>query len=141
MIRVFQTDLMRYRNEDLFHAPLFEQSVSMRYAESRIAKAVLDNRAEYLGWLTVGDTIEVDFAEAQLTGQIAEFRDFVQSLPNGNSSAYSCWVVDGFFNKTQLRLRPRMLASEGIDTLGRKTGQTFQMVCSRQSIDQDGCRL
>ena len=122
MIRVFQTDLMRYRNEDLFHAPLFEQSVSMRYAESRIAKAVLDNRAEYLGWLTVGDTIEVDFAEAQLTGQIAEFRDFVQSLPNGNSSAYSCWVVDGFFNKTQLRLRPRMLASEGIDTLGRKTG-------------------
>lgn len=122
MIRVFQTDLMRYRNEDLFHAPLFEQSVSMRYAESRIAKAVLDNRAEYLGWLTVGDTIEVDFAEAQLTGQIAEFRDFVQSLPNGNSSVYSCWVVDGFFNKTQLRLRPRMLASEGIDTLGRKTG-------------------
>ena len=51
---------MRYRNEDLFHAPLFEQSVSMRYAEGRTAKAVLDNRAEYLGWLTVGDTIEVD---------------------------------------------------------------------------------
>ena len=121
MIRVFQTDLMRYRNEDLFHAPLLEQSVSMRYAENRTAKAVLEDRAEYVGWLAVGDTIEVDFSEAQLSGQIAEFRDFVRALPHGNSSAYTCWVVDGFFNNTTLRLRPRILSAEGLKKLVEKT--------------------
>lgn len=120
MIRVFQADLVRYRNQDLFSASLAEQSISMRYADQNTAQAVLAGRAEYLGWLCVGDTIVVDFADNKLPGQLSQFCDFVKQISQDNSAAYSCWSVDGFYDANRLRLRPRFLSSEGIDSVANK---------------------
>ncbi|WP_033507715.1 hypothetical protein, partial [Bifidobacterium pullorum] len=60
MIRVFQTDLLKQRHKDLFAAPLSPHSVSMRYANPDVAAAVMEGRAEYMGWVTIGDTIRID---------------------------------------------------------------------------------
>lgn len=122
MVRVFQTDLMRYRNQDLFNVPLPKQSISLRYADNRVVKAISNGCAEYLGWLCVGDTIEVSFTGRELSGHIAGFCDFVRSLAYGNCASYSSWVVDGFYSETRLRLRPRMLSLEGVNSVAEKMG-------------------
>ena len=121
MIRVFQTDLMRYRKQDLFHVPLPEQSVSLRYADAKIAHAVLDGCAEYLGWLCVGDTVEVDFVDTVLKDQIKTFVNFVGPLSHGNTFTYRTWTVEGFYDSSRIRLRPKYLAYEGLDSLKNRT--------------------
>lgn len=112
MIRVFQTDLNRYRGDDLFTAPLPPQSVSMRYGEGRTVQAVQEGNAEYLGWLVVGDEIHVDLSEKVPSGQGGEFANWTKQL--GMSSASETWVLAGFEGPSLLKLRPRMLAAEGM---------------------------
>lgn len=118
MIRVFQVDLLRARtNADLFTYPLPPQSVSMRYAESRVTKAIKDKHAEYLGWLVVGDILHIPLDGTKQTGQIGELLDFVKPRSFGNTAVYETWSLDGFDSATQLRLRPAILAKEGIANL------------------------
>ena len=114
MIRVFQADLKHARREDLFTCPLPPQSVSMRYGDKPVVAAIERGEFEYLGYLTVGDEIVVDFSQAAVSGQISEMITFF----NGEIDT-SCkhWVVDGFFSASRLRLHPRTLAGEGLDKL------------------------
>ncbi|WP_455676899.1 type II CRISPR RNA-guided endonuclease Cas9 [Pseudoscardovia suis] len=120
MIRVFQADLVHARHDDLFTYPLSPQSISMRYAESRTAQAVLDGRAEYLGNLVVGDEIDIPM-NRELKGQIATCVVFFNELP-GNHSLIEKWSVDGFYSDSTLRLRPLYLAGEGLPKLGEVLG-------------------
>lgn len=113
MIRVFQADLLRACKEDLFSVELPPQSVSMRYGELRTVSAVQTGNAEYLGWLCVGDEIRVDAGRLPDSGQIGEFVRWCRSL-DSRDAAVSTWVVDGFFATAKLRLRPRYIASEGL---------------------------
>ncbi|TPF86950.1 restriction endonuclease [Bifidobacterium sp. UTCIF-37] len=119
MIRVFQVDLLRARGADLFSEPLPPQSVSMRWGEPRTVQAVQAGNATYLGWMVVGDELRVEFPrETALNGQIGEFVDWCDGSDSA-STAQCSWVLDGFFSNKQLRLHPRLLASEGLMKLGK----------------------
>ena len=118
MIRVFQADLMRYRHVNLFTCPLPEQSVSMRYGDSKTVQAVNNGTAKYLGSLSVGDILRIDLSAAPVSGQIKEFYQYFaqRDLTQGKLSC-NTWVVDGFFNKSTLRLHPHLLAAEGLNNI------------------------
>lgn len=105
MVRVFDHDLLRYRDRDVFSVALPPQSISMRYAEPAIRKAMSDGTAEYLGWLVEGDELQLD-ASSIKSGQIAEV---MKQYP-----AISAWRLNGFYSASRLRLRPVMIAAEGL---------------------------
>lgn len=108
MVRVFTCDLLRHRKGDLFAAELPPQSISIRSAEPKLRRALTDGAAEYLGWLVIGDELLLDMTEfAKGTTAVA---NFLVHYP-----FTSRWVLDGFNTESQLRLRPRYLASEGLE--------------------------
>ncbi len=107
MVRVFTTDLIRHKSKDLFTVPLAESSISLRSADPKIRKALQEGTAEYLGRLLVGDEICLDRSKlAELSGQIATLQEAYPGTVR--------FKVDGFYNNVQLRVRPLMLASEGL---------------------------
>lgn len=116
MIRVFQTDLLRARHEDLFAYPLSPQTVSMRYADPKVAEAVQNGHAEYKGYLVVGDEIEVKFGEA-MSDKIGAFVDFFSEQMGVQDEIVQRWVVSGFESSRLMKLRPAMLAEEGLDRI------------------------
>ncbi len=124
MVRVFQTDLLHARNEDLFTYPLPPQSVSMRYANTKVVQAVQSGRAEYLGRLVVGDEIDVPVSENP-TGHYGEFVRFFQEAAAVNPSVVRKWVVKGFPDADTLKLRPAMLDAEGLQKLQERTGENI----------------
>lgn len=108
MVRVFATDLARHRGDDLFTVNLPLQSISMRTAEPKIRKALADGTAEYLGWLVVGDELKLDMSQ-MTKGDIGEL---LNALPE-----ISRWTLTGFYSESKLRLRPRLVAAEGLANL------------------------
>jgi CRISPR-associated endonuclease Csn1 len=105
MVRVFAHDLLKHAHEDLFNAPLKPQSVSMRDAEPKLRTAIRKGEAEYLGWIVVGDELEIDPARFR-KGAIAEFNRY---FPNIKS-----WYIVGFDDNRRVKLRPSLIASEGL---------------------------
>lgn len=117
MVRVFQVDLARYRHADLFTAPLPEHSVSMRYAEPKVAQAVLAGEAEYLGHLITGDEILLQSKKMPSKGAIGVFRSFMEEELEELGyidGAVSRWRVASFEDPSKLGLRPLYLAEEGV---------------------------
>lgn len=104
MVRVFTTDLLPHRHDDLFTAPLPPQSISLRTAVPAVRQAVVDGTAEYLGWLVVGDELLLDVSTQD--GQVAAF---LEEYPQQTR-----WRLSGFMSPKQLRLRPLMMAAEGL---------------------------
>lgn len=105
MLRVFAVDLLRHRHEDLFSAPLSQGSISMRSAEPKLREALNADTATPLGWLVLGDELLLDMA-AFSSGQVG---DFLSEYPGTNR-----WKVEGFYSNARLRLRPVMVAAEGL---------------------------
>ena len=105
MLRVFTHDLLSQRHGDLFSAVIPPQSISMRCAEPKLRKAITTGNATYLGWVVVGDELEIN-VDSFTSGQIASF---LEEYPRTTR-----WRIRGFFNETQIRLRPAYLASEGL---------------------------
>lgn len=116
IIRVFQADLNKFRNEDLFTCELPYYSISMRYADDTLLKAIRDNKAEYIGYLLVGDELVVDPAFIKSDTVAGKFIQFLKEL-GIDSVAYSHWVIDGISEPTKIKLRPSMLSKEGFDKL------------------------
>ena len=106
MMRVYTVDLAKRQGEDLFSVELPKSSISWRTTEPKLRKALLEGNAEYLGWLVIGDEIRVD-TSALAKGQIREFMDEYPMIES--------WRLDGFYSDAQLRLRPFLLASEGLE--------------------------
>ncbi|SNT01959.1 CRISPR-associated endonuclease Csn1 [Micrococcales bacterium KH10] len=105
MLRVFQVDLVRHQSSDLFSVELPPQSISVRTSEPRLRTALAEDRAEYLGWLVEGDELLLDMS-SQTKGQIGELlADYPGTVR---------WRVSGFPHISKLRLRPRLLAAEGL---------------------------
>lgn len=123
MVRVFATDLQQHRHEDLFSVELPPQAISIRTAEPKMRRAVLEGSAEYLGWLVLGDEIQFD-PEAPHAGAAGEF---LKKWP------VRSWVVDGFNDATMIRIRPLLLAAEGLS--GNAT------LAERNTIDRPGWRV
>lgn len=105
MLRVFAVDLQRYRDQDLFSAPIPPQSISWRTAEPRLREAVAEGRAAELGWLVVGDELNIDMSGFQ-KGQVG---DFLAEYPGTTR-----WRVDGINAPVQVRLRPAEFSAEGL---------------------------
>ena len=105
MVRVFACDLLPHRHEDLFTVALPPQSISMRCADPKVRAAIAEGRAEYLGWLVVGDEIEIDPGNLA-RGQVGEF---LHEYPGTQR-----WRLRGFDSNTVLCLRPSELSGEGL---------------------------
>ncbi|MDR1790594.1 MAG: HNH endonuclease [Propionibacteriaceae bacterium] len=121
------------RGIDLFSVELPPQSLSRRYCEGKLRQALAEGTAEYLGWLTLGDELELDMSK-QTKDKIAEFlnaeltrvrvsiddatgeiQDVGEPQVIGKPFAETTrWVLDGFESETSTRLRPVVLSSEGI---------------------------
>ncbi|NLC98224.1 MAG: CRISPR-associated protein [Actinomycetales bacterium] len=105
MLRVFSTDLLAHRHGDLFTAPILPQSISMRTAPPKLRQAIADGNAVSLGWFVVGDELEIDMSGFK-TGQVGEFLQEYGDVRR--------WKLDGFYSADKLRLRPALIASEGL---------------------------
>jgi CRISPR-associated endonuclease Csn1 len=106
MVRVFHVDLAPHRAEDLFSVALPPQSISMRTAEPRTRAAIDAGQATYVGWLVEGDELLLDMSR-QTKGFVGEF---LTAFPGTVR-----WRVAGFSDPNKMRLRPRQMASEGLD--------------------------
>ncbi|WIM07793.1 hypothetical protein QPC17_08625 [Trueperella bernardiae] len=123
MVRVFASDLLRHRNEDLFSVDLGPETISMRDARPEVRDAVINGNADYLGWLVAGTELDIDLSDPSFhkhaIGQLLE--DF----PSTHS-----WVVKGFTTNSKLRLRPSQLSSEGIET-GEYSAGSHKIIASK----------
>lgn len=105
MMRVYQVDLLSHAREDLFTVEIPPQAISRRAAEQRLRDALDEGRAEYIGWVVQGDELILDMTSQRGKGQVGEL---LEAYPATR------WVCDGFFTESRLRLRPRVLAAEGL---------------------------
>ena len=107
MVRVFQVDLLRLKHQDLFTTPLKPSTISIRTAEAKIRRALADGTAIQIGWLVEGDELRIDTSKygGGFIGEVlAKYPEAVN------------WRVAGFADKAQLRLRPYLLAGEGLES-------------------------
>lgn len=117
MVRVFQADLLHHKHADLFTVPLSPHGLSLRYADPKVARALLEGRAEYLGYLVEGDEIQLDVSPETLKGQVGEATRILREIHPDGAEVMKRWVVSGFYTSLQLRLRPRLLSGEGLQQL------------------------
>lgn len=107
MLRVYQVDLARFRNEDLFTVEIPLSSISVRTAPDKLRKALAEGTASYVTWIVVGDELLIS-PEAFTSGQIGAFNEAFPAVRR--------WEVAGFYSSSRLRLRPETLAAEGMPT-------------------------
>lgn len=127
MLRVFTQDLLPNRHSDLFSAPLPPQSISVRCAEPRMKAALSAGTATYIGWVVTGDELEVPM-EGFTTGQIGEFHKEFPTITR--------WRIRGFSSETRLRLRPALLASEGLRDASDPVRKTLSIPGWRISVNE-----
>lgn len=140
MIRVFQADLLRAAHDDLFTCQLPVQSVSMRYADKKVVDAILSGRAEYRGYLVVGDEIEVEFND-QGNNAIASFKNFFEHELSVSPDVVNKWVVAGLMEPTKIRLRPSILSQEGMDRIKEAHPVDASILHDVESIFDKGWRM
>lgn len=104
-VRVYQVDLVKHQKEDLFSVELPPQSISVRTAEPKVREALVAGRCEYIGWLVVGDEIEIDISSFS-SGAISELAEAYPMCTR--------WKVAGFKEPDVVRLRPLLLSAEGM---------------------------
>lgn len=111
MIRVFGGEFgrigFRKKGVDILSNALPKWSESWRLAEGRVVDNIEAGHAKQIGWLAAGD--ELDFVQAKKVPGSGDIRAF------GLDYAECRWRIDGFPMKSQLRLRPLYLASEGLE--------------------------
>ncbi|OLO43457.1 HNH endonuclease [Actinomyces oris] len=105
MLRVFTHDLLSHRHGDLFSAVVPPQSISMRCAEPKLRQAIAEGNATYLGWVVVGDELEINVSSftKDTIGR------FLEDYPNTTR-----WRICGYDTNNKLTLKPRILAAEGL---------------------------
>ena len=105
MLRVFTHDLLSQRHGDLFSAVVPPQSISMRCAEPKLRQAIAAGSATYLGWVVVGDELEINVSSftKDTIGR------FLEDYPNTTR-----WRICGYDANNKLTLKPRILAAEGL---------------------------
>ncbi|MFT0848965.1 type II CRISPR RNA-guided endonuclease Cas9 [Actinomycetaceae bacterium L2_0104] len=121
MVRVFAHDLHKARNEDLFSAELKPQSISLRTADPKVRRAILEGTADYLGWLVSGDELYVQMPPSFLEEKsIAPFlEDFPRTVH---------WRIAGFEDSSRINLRPSHLAKEGLARADKVSSTSQQII-------------
>jgi len=105
MVRVFQADLLRLKDRDLFTTPLKPSTISMRTAEPKIRQALANGTATQIGWLVRGDELLVD-TSAYPDGKIGR-------VMTKHPEAIH-WKVAGFPEPKKIKMRPYLLSKEGL---------------------------
>lgn len=131
MVRVFQVDLLRLKNQDVFTTPLKPSTISMRTAEPKIRQALADGTATQIGWLVEGDELRIDTSKYS-SGFIGEV---LARYPEATS-----WRVAGFMNGTTLRLKPYLLSKEGFidETQAARLGIEPTSEAVQKTVDTPG---
>ena len=105
MLRVFTHDLLSHRHGDLFSTVIPPQSISMRCAEPKLRQAIAAGNTTYLGWVVVGDELEINI-DSFTKDTIGRF---LEDYPNTTR-----WRICGYDANNKLTLKPRILAAEGL---------------------------
>ncbi len=110
MVRLFTGELatigLSGRGIDIFTHELPLDSQAMRVAPPNLVKRIIEGEARQIGWITLGDEIELDpthFSDGETT--IAQF---MREAPERR------WTLKGFPEPSRLRITPSLLASEGL---------------------------
>jgi CRISPR-associated endonuclease Csn1 len=111
MMRVYQTDLLPYRRDNLFEARLPAQSISCRAAEARLREAMSRDQAVYVGWVVPGDELRLDLSSKSGNDKVGQF---LAKYRSEGESLVARWVLAGFDQTSVLTLQPRAFASEGL---------------------------
>lgn len=134
-MRVYQADLLGVKT-DLFEYDIPEFSYSRRFADPKLRQALLEETAEYIGWLVINDEIQVDpkkFSK-NIIGDFFSIPDF---------SDISQFVVSGFESNAQLKLRPAGLSYEGLKAFLEKHSELTdsQIKAARTILKDKGWRV
>ena len=126
MLRVFTHDLLSQRHGDLFSAVIPPQSISMRCAEPKLRKAITTGNATYLGWVVVGDELEinVDSFTKYAIGR------FLEDFPNTTR-----WRICGYDTNSKLTLKPIVLAAEGLENPSSAVNEIVELKGWRVAIN------
>lgn len=132
MVRVYASDLLAHRREDLFSVELPPQSISLRYANPKTRDAIIRGEAQYLGWLVTDDELMIDASKFDANPLVA-----IQNV----LGPIRRWRLDGFCAPDKLRLRPLQLSSEGIEKCKELTLCEENLKAAQTIIDDPGWRL
>ena len=107
MLRVFTCDLLKHGAEDLFTVDIPPQSISMRTAEPKVRKALLDGKAEYLTWVVPGTEVYIPRGVLQLE------KSSISTIASlFNQSGW--WKIVGFDSPSRITMKPSRLSEEGL---------------------------
>ncbi|MEG0790874.1 MAG: HNH endonuclease [Gordonibacter sp.] len=127
-LRVLQIDLVKFKKEDLFRVTLPLSSISVRSAIAGLRDALYDGRAEYLGWVVVGDEVVVDKSTALFSCEGSQkINKFIKAFPG-----ITRFTLTGFSTNAKLTLTPRSVASEGIPEIDWSEDCTMDDMARRQ---------
>ena len=111
MVRMFTGEFARIGflkdGIDIFTEPLPATSQAMLRADSTLRKKISSGEAKQIGWVTIGDEIEINVEAHKNAG--GNLGDFLKIISDER------WTITGFFTTKQISIAPRLLASEGID--------------------------
>ena len=131
MVRFFQVDLLRLKDQDLFTTPLKPSTISMRTAEPKIRQALADGTATQIGWLVEGDELQIDTSKYS-GGFIGEV---LERYPEATS-----WRVAGMPSSSKLRIKPLLLSKEGFvdEKQAERLGLEATSEAVRKTVDTPG---
>lgn len=103
LLRVCAIDLAGLSHVDVFSEPLKQSSISMRSADPKLKEAMNAGRAEQIGWLVLGDEIQIvpSMFPKQSIGKFLN-----------ECGAISSWRVAAFKTPSKITLKPRLLSNE-----------------------------
>ncbi|WIK59321.1 HNH endonuclease [Actinotignum urinale] len=123
MVRVFGFDLVQHKDKDLFNVPLGPETLSMRDAKPVTRNAILEGKAEYLGWLVRGTELELDLSHSYFHKNA--IGEFLNDFPDNKR-----WVVKRHDSNSTITLRPLIISSEGLDKFDLSDG-SLQIISTK----------
>ena len=131
MLRVFQADLLKLKDRDLFTVELKPQSISIRASVPELRKALAEGTAEYLGWAVVGQELIIRPESSKTFSKDGKqkINIFLSVFPN-----CAHYEICGFSTNSKILIKPLLLAQEGgedIECSNDKVLETTQTVLSK----------
>lgn len=115
-LRVFQVDLVKHAQHNLFDIDLPMHSISVRSAVPILRSSLAGGTAEYLGWVVVGDELVVDVEAALFSPEGSQkMNKFMKAFPGVRR-----FSITGFNTNSKLTLAPRYFSSEGLPDIDWK---------------------
>jgi CRISPR-associated endonuclease Csn1 len=111
MVRMFTGEFARIgflkSGIDIFTEPLPATSQAVLRADSTLRKKIASGDAKQIGWITIGDEIEIDVeSHKSKPGKLGDFLNLISD---------ERWSLSGFFASDKISIIPRYLATEGVD--------------------------